>query len=221
MDESIGSRIADLIKALGIKRVRFAEQIQVDQSYVTQLTKGRNPPSDRLISAICREFNVDETWLRTGKGEMFIQKDPEPLETLLAGLLGGEKVTSEDRLLIKNFLELSDDSRKAVIEFVQKCAKELSAPPLAPAPENVLAAKVDALERQNRELLARLEAIEKEGDDDSTEATEAAYRRSSGYVPSADESALNITGGTASPSDKDKEKTTTESGDGESGNEVG
>ena len=27
-------------------------------------------PSDRTISDICREFRVNETWLRTGEGEM-------------------------------------------------------------------------------------------------------------------------------------------------------
>ena len=37
-------------------------------------------------------------------------------------------MTDEDRVLVKNFLELPDASRKAVIEFVQKCAGELSAP---------------------------------------------------------------------------------------------
>ena len=77
---------------------------------------------------ICREFNVSETWLRTGEGEMFVKKEPQPLDKLLFELLGGEAVTDEDRVLVKNFLELPDASRKAVIEFVQKCAGELSAP---------------------------------------------------------------------------------------------
>lgn len=162
MNESIGNRIDALIKALGIKRVRFAERIQVDQSYVTQLTKGRNTPSDRLVSIICREFNVNETWLRTGGGEMFVQKEPGPLDALLMDLLGGEKITNEDRVLIKNFLELPDASRKAVIEFVQKCSKELATPPPSAVVKDDLAAKVDALERQNRELMERLEVIEKE-----------------------------------------------------------
>lgn len=28
-----------------------------------------------MILSICREFNVNETWLRTGEGKMFVQPD--------------------------------------------------------------------------------------------------------------------------------------------------
>jgi transcriptional regulator with XRE-family HTH domain len=77
LDESIGSRINSLIVSLGIKKVRFAEQIKVDQSYVTQLIKGRNYPSDRVIDNICRAFDVNEQWLRTGDGPMFVPIDKD------------------------------------------------------------------------------------------------------------------------------------------------
>lgn len=77
LDESIGCRINTLITSLGIKKVRFAERIKVDQSYVTQLIKGRNCPSDRVIDNICRAFGVDEEWLRTGEGPMFVPIDKD------------------------------------------------------------------------------------------------------------------------------------------------
>ena len=77
-------------------------------------------------------------------------------------------MTDEDRVLVKNFLKLPDDSRKAVIKFVQKCAVELSAPVQSETTEQEqtvadttgqertepdLAAKVAELERQNQEIL--------------------------------------------------------------------
>lgn len=74
MYDTIGMRIGALIAALGIRKVRFAERIKVDQAYVTQLTNGKRNPSDRLIDTICREFNVREAWLRTGQGDMFQPK---------------------------------------------------------------------------------------------------------------------------------------------------
>lgn len=73
MVESIGDRIKRLVEALGIKKVRFAEQIKVDQSYITQIIKGRNIPSDRVIDNICYKFHVNEKWLRTGEEPMFIE----------------------------------------------------------------------------------------------------------------------------------------------------
>ena len=69
--DNIGERIGELIESLGIKKVRFAERLKIDQSYVTQLTTGKRNPSDRTISDICREFNVREEWLRNGNGKMF------------------------------------------------------------------------------------------------------------------------------------------------------
>lgn len=77
MNNNMGDRIGNVISTLKIKKVYFAEQLKIDQSYVTQLTNGRRNPSDRLISDICEKFNVDEIWLRTGEGEMFAQIDKD------------------------------------------------------------------------------------------------------------------------------------------------
>lgn len=74
MSTDISARIKQLIERLNIKKVEFASCLKIDQSYVTQLANGKRNPSDRLIADICREFNVSETWLRTGKGKMFITK---------------------------------------------------------------------------------------------------------------------------------------------------
>lgn len=77
MDSTVGERLASLINALSIKKVHFAERIKVDQSYITKLVKGNGQPSDLLIAAICREFSVNETWLRTGEGDMFVETAKE------------------------------------------------------------------------------------------------------------------------------------------------
>ncbi len=156
----IGRRIKKVRKEFDLTQAEFASRIGSSQNTVARYEMGQRSPSAPIITLVCREFNVSETWLRTGEGEMFLQKEPEPLDTLLAGLLGGENVTTEDRVLIKNFLELPDDSRREVIQFVQKCAEELSAP--APAPSALdadLAAKVTALEKQNKEIIAQNQAL--------------------------------------------------------------
>lgn len=77
MGNNIGDRIGEIISTLKIKKVYFAEQLKIDQSYVTQLTNGRRNPSDRLVSDICEKFNISEKWLRTGEGEMFVPIDSD------------------------------------------------------------------------------------------------------------------------------------------------
>lgn len=75
--ESINERIAECVKATGLTKTAFAEKINVSQSFVSNLCIGAKIPSDRTIADICREFNVNESWLRTGDGEMFIQLDED------------------------------------------------------------------------------------------------------------------------------------------------
>ena len=76
---TMSERIALCIKNLGLTKTAFAERINVGQPFVSKLCLGTSEPSDRTISDICREFNVNETWLRTGAGEMFtpVTRDEE------------------------------------------------------------------------------------------------------------------------------------------------
>lgn len=91
MLDTIGNRIAKIIEAKGIKKVQFASRINVDQSYISQLTSGKKTPSDRTVADICREFNVSESWLRTGEGEMFVEKtESEELAAFFGDLLKDE-----------------------------------------------------------------------------------------------------------------------------------
>ncbi|RHO56610.1 XRE family transcriptional regulator [Ruminococcaceae bacterium AM07-15] len=68
---SINSRIAQCLEASGLTNTAFAKKLNVSQSFISRLASGTTNPSDRTIMDICREFHVDEHWLRTGEGEMF------------------------------------------------------------------------------------------------------------------------------------------------------
>ena len=73
----MNTRIRELIKALGLKQAEFAQRLGVSRPFVSELCSGSKNPSDRTIQDICREFNVNERWLRTGEGEMFVQLSRE------------------------------------------------------------------------------------------------------------------------------------------------
>ena len=68
--ETINQRIDFLIKNLKLTKTNFAEPLNLSSQFVSSICSGAKQPSDRTIADICREFNVNETWLRTGEGEM-------------------------------------------------------------------------------------------------------------------------------------------------------
>ena len=85
------TRIAQVISDLGLKKVAFAKKLGLSQPFVSELCSGKSKPSDRTISDICREFGVDELWLRYGDGDMFVQKHPnEEIEGFMMDVLRGD-----------------------------------------------------------------------------------------------------------------------------------
>lgn len=66
----MNSRIAEVRKKYNLTQEKFAEKIGLTRNFVWMIEKGERVPSDRTIADICREFQVDEHWLRTGEGQM-------------------------------------------------------------------------------------------------------------------------------------------------------
>lgn len=81
----INERIKELRKELKLSQQEFAERLNVKQATISAYEVGIRTPLDSIVNSICREFNVNETWLRTGEGPMFrpINRDQE-----LASFLG-------------------------------------------------------------------------------------------------------------------------------------
>jgi hypothetical protein len=67
----MGERVKELRTVLGLSGEKFGEKIGVKRSAISDIERGRNNLSEQNILAICREFNVNEEWLRYGTGEMF------------------------------------------------------------------------------------------------------------------------------------------------------
>ena len=84
-------RIKKIRKQNGLTQTAFGERIGVKGNTVTTYENGTRVPSDAVISLICREFNVSEEWLRTGQGEMFVEKtESEELAAFFGDLLKDE-----------------------------------------------------------------------------------------------------------------------------------
>lgn len=71
----MNQRILELRKSLNLSQTDFGEQIGMKPSSISDIENNRVQISDRTIIAICSKFNVNEEWLKTGNGNMFLEYD--------------------------------------------------------------------------------------------------------------------------------------------------
>ena len=96
----IGERIKEVRKARGKTQQAFADAIGLKRNTVANYEIENVSPSDRTIADICREFDVNEAWLRTGEGEMFVKRSrDEELAAFFGEVLKGENPDFRRRLL--------------------------------------------------------------------------------------------------------------------------
>lgn len=68
----MNERIKELRKSLNLTLEKFGDRLGVTKVTVSRLENGERNVTDQMFKSICREFNVSENWLRTGKGEMYV-----------------------------------------------------------------------------------------------------------------------------------------------------
>lgn len=117
-------RIALIIEKRSITRSAFARAIKVAPASVTQMCSGRINPSDRTISDICREFRVNEKWLRTGEGAMEIEDTQrDKLNHFFADVLA--TAPDERSAFVAALDDLPDEFWPLVAELARKHADNL------------------------------------------------------------------------------------------------
>lgn len=117
-------RIKELRKALGLTQQEFSGRIGVKRNTIAQYESGRNAPIDAVITLICREFNVSETWLRTGEGEMFQPKSRnEELFEFAAKVAEGDPGSIQAQLLAV-MSRLTDEQWEVLAQVAREFVEE-------------------------------------------------------------------------------------------------
>lgn len=70
---STNKRIKQIRQELGLSQAAFAKGISISNGYIAGLELGNRNVNDRIIKLICAAYNVNENWLKTGDGSMFIK----------------------------------------------------------------------------------------------------------------------------------------------------
>jgi len=92
----------------------FAKKINISQSNIANVEKGRISVTDRVLSDICNTFSLSEEWLRTGEGSMYQETDT----TLFAAFAKRYALTEEEQAVARYLLALSSEERQAVLHHV-------------------------------------------------------------------------------------------------------
>ena len=120
----LNERIALLRKDKGMTRASFGEQIGVSGDVINNLERGRVEIKDHMILLICKAFDVNETWLRTGEGDMYL---PLSRETEIAKLtvdLFMEEPESFKNRFISMLARMSDTEWELLEAMVNKLSKK-------------------------------------------------------------------------------------------------
>lgn len=119
----MNERIKSIRNALGMTQQEFANSIKVKRNTIATYEMGRSVPSDSAIALICKVHNVNEEWLRTGTGEMFIQISKNDQ---IASMIYDVMESDEDvfkRRLISALSRLDDsgwDSLEKLIDMISE-----------------------------------------------------------------------------------------------------
>lgn len=116
----MNNRIVQLRKNRGWTQDKFAEEMGISKNYVSLIENGKKKPSDRLISDICREFNVNETWLRDGTGDIYNVPEDEVAEAASDLLEESNPFYDIIISIMKSYKKLDDKSQAALNILIQE-----------------------------------------------------------------------------------------------------
>lgn len=124
-----GNRVNKLRKELGYTLDRFGGKLGVQKSAISKIEKGENNLTEQMLLSICREFNVNQEWLRTGEGEMFVPVPEEDevaayVEDLLADN-GENELYNLIKSIMRTYNELSPKSQEVLRDASKKLVENL------------------------------------------------------------------------------------------------
>lgn len=108
----MNERFKQIRLKLNLTQEEFGERIGIkSRAHISALESGRRTLIDRIITDVCREFNVNEDWLRFGNGETFIEPDSFSLDDYIKS----KGATQLELDLIKSYFEIPEDLRNSLM----------------------------------------------------------------------------------------------------------
>jgi transcriptional regulator with XRE-family HTH domain len=121
---NLKDRIKALRERLGKSQDEFGKDLGLTRNYISLIENGQRNLSDQSIKVLCSLYDVNEKWLRTGNGEMFIPKTKnEQINEMLIDVLKCEDSDFKKRL-ITALSKLDDTGWNALEKFIDSIANQ-------------------------------------------------------------------------------------------------
>lgn len=149
-------KLVRLHPSIDLSQDAFGKRLGITAAGVSRIESGTRNPSEQIILAICRTFNVREEWLRTGEGEMFAAQ-----ETLA---LDDPTLDDLDRAILQSYIKMPPARRAFFKKWVKEmiavfsqtdAQKEKAAPEISEAEYEKAQAIVDAYRAQKNEYVKK------------------------------------------------------------------
>lgn len=118
----MNKRIRKLRKELNLTLDKFGEQIGLKKSSLSQIENGKCAITEQTIKSICREFNVNENWLRTGEGDIHTQISEEDELMQWAGKVLSKQSSDFQYRFVKMLMGLTEEQWQVFEDKVRELA---------------------------------------------------------------------------------------------------
>ena len=119
----MNERFIELRKALNLTQTEIGERLGVTRSVISNIEYNRVEPSQLIIKLACKEFGVDEIWLRTGVGEMFREVSrEEQVASFFMGALSGDDQFK--KAFVSALASLDETAWEKLRDFAEKLYEE-------------------------------------------------------------------------------------------------
>ena len=100
-------RLKELRRRLKMTQTQFGRELNLSFGHISDMEAGRKTITDRTIADICTRYHVNETWLRTGEGEVFVSQESD------------SDVDATKRYLLRLFAALPENMQISAVDFMR------------------------------------------------------------------------------------------------------
>lgn len=119
-------RVRTLRKELSLTQSDFGKRVGVGKTAISKIEKNENSLTDRMFNSICREFNVNEDWLRSGDGDMFLPFEDDVAEMVSQLLEVSNPFYDLILDMMVSFNELDDKGKQAICDYTALLAERMA-----------------------------------------------------------------------------------------------